>query len=112
MARRSLQWAYIKNLNTITKLIHTLKTLPAYFRAIQDGKKNFELRKHDRLFELGDTLVLQEYQEATDDESFRGYTGKELIFEIGYILTAVQIPNGLKKGYCILGLKERIDLNP
>lgn len=88
-------------------MTHTLKTWPIFFKAIQDGEKNFELRKHDRLFATGDTLVLQEYAPATDEDEFPGYTGEEMTFEIGYILTAVQFPNGLKKDYCILGLKKK-----
>lgn len=85
---------------------HTLKTWPVFFKAVEDGLKPFELRKHDRLFAPGDTIVLQEYNEP-DDQSFGGYTGKELTFEVSYMLTAEQFPNGLKKGYCILGLKEK-----
>lgn len=87
-------------------MTHTLKTWPIFFKAIKEGRKNFELRKHDRLFATGDTLVLQEYK---DDDESPGYTGAEMTFEIGYILTAVQFPNGLKKDYCILGLREKPD---
>lgn len=84
-------------------MTHTLKTWPEYFKAIESGDKNFDLRKADRLFAVGDTLVLQEFD--TD----YGYTGKELIYLISYILregesAAVQ---GIKKGFCILGLKEK-----
>jgi hypothetical protein len=85
-------------------LVHTLKTWPVFFKAVEDGIKPFELRKHDRLFAPGDTLVLQEYNEPEGDIP-GGYTGKELIFEISYMLTDHQFPNGIKKGYCILGLK-------
>lgn len=40
-------------------MIHTLKTHPAMFRAIRDGRKNFEVRKDDRAFQAGDILRLE-----------------------------------------------------
>lgn len=38
---------------------HVLKTHPAMFRAVRDGRKNFEVRKDDRAYQAGDTVVLQ-----------------------------------------------------
>lgn len=38
--------------------VHTLKTHPAYFRAVRDGTKTFEVRKDDRAFQCGDTVIL------------------------------------------------------
>lgn len=40
--------------------IHELKILPEYYKAQVEGKKNFEIRKNDRDYKLGDKLVLQE----------------------------------------------------
>jgi hypothetical protein len=37
---------------------HTLKTHPAVFRAVRDGTKTFEVRKDDRAFQCGDTIML------------------------------------------------------
>lgn len=59
---------------------HYLKTLPRFFLATKLRKKAFELRINDRNFEVGDTIVLQEY--TAED----GYTGAELYREITYIL--------------------------
>ena len=41
--------------------IHELKILPEYFKAQKAGKKNFEIRKNDRDYKVGDKLVLKEY---------------------------------------------------
>lgn len=83
-------------------MTHALKTWPEYFSLIKDDTKTFELRKDDRPFEIGDTVILQEYSPPDT-----GYTGREEERVISYILR--DVPHlGLKKGYCILGLKEKI----
>lgn len=40
---------------------HHLKTLPAFFDAVDRGEKTFEARVNDRGFQTGDVLVLQRY---------------------------------------------------
>lgn len=35
---------------------HELKTRAVYFDAVQRGEKNFEVRKNDREFAVGDVL--------------------------------------------------------
>lgn len=74
------------------------KILPVYFAEAKAGRKMFELRKDDSGYEIGDTLILREW------DGFR-YTGDEVRREITYILR--DVPGyGLEKGYCILSLKE------
>ena len=38
---------------------HILKIWPEYFILIASGEKNFELRKNDRNYKAGDTLILK-----------------------------------------------------
>jgi len=93
---------------------HKLKILPQYFKAVVDGTKPFEIRKNDRGFKIGDTLLLKEYKEGgaiygekennSEVEFDQGYTGQEIIKEVTYILEGSQY--GLEEGYCILGLKD------
>ena len=78
------------------KTEHSLKILPSYFDLVVLRIKNFELRKDDRKYNIGDILVLKEY----DGEN---YTGSFTKREIKYILR--NCPEfGLKKGYVILGI--------
>lgn len=74
---------------------HELKIAPEWYRAHFEGK-NFELRKDDRGYKVGDTLYLQEYADGK-------YTGRNIITTpIRYILR--NCPEyGLMDGYCILG---------
>lgn len=76
--------------------IHELKIIPKYFEDVKANKKNFELRKDDRDFKVGDFITLREYDNGQ-------YTGREIKnIPIGYILRNVP-EYGLKEGYCILG---------
>lgn len=77
---------------------HELKTLPEFFRAVLSGAKTFEARRDDRGFQVGDTLVLQEY-----DPSFERFTGRHLVFTISYILRDAE-QFGVVPGFAILGL--------
>ena len=78
-------------------MIHELKTWPEYFRATYFRLKNFEIRKEDRDFKVGDILDLKEY-----DPIERRYSGRTLRAEVVY-LEGSGFP-GLEKGYCVMGI--------
>lgn len=40
---------------------HVLKVQPPYFDALLDGSKTFEVRRNDRAYQKGDTVVLTAY---------------------------------------------------
>lgn len=76
---------------------HELKVWPEYYKALMSDLKQFELRKNDRDFKVGDELLLREYDPQTAT-----YTGKSLRRWIHYIVK--DVPHfGLMEGYCILG---------
>jgi ASC-1-like (ASCH) protein len=83
---------------------HRLKTIQPYFNEVVDGKKNFEIRKNDRDYQVGDTLLLEEYSTDTSDW---GYTGVIHRKTISYVLKDCQ-QFGLLNGYCVLGLHNYI----
>ena len=87
-------------------MVHELKTLPVYFNAVLEGRKNFEIRKNDRFFQQGDELLLKEWYpddwyEVGEKEC---YTGRFLHRKITYILKGGQY--GIENGYVILGLEK------
>ncbi len=93
--------------------IHELKILPEYFQAILTGDKNFELRKNDRHFKVGDKLILKEHEIGRNKfpKTYPyqtplsiGYTGRKLTKMITYILPGGEY--GLQEGYVILALGE------
>ncbi|MEO6901591.1 MAG: DUF3850 domain-containing protein [Bacteroidia bacterium] len=77
-------------------MTHNLKITPQYFEDIVNGYKTFELRKNDRDYKLGDTLILQEFFNNT-------YTGNEFVCNINYILKNCS-EYGLQEGFVILGI--------
>ena len=78
-------------------MVHRLKTLPIYYSLLKCGFKHFELRKFDRPFVAGDTLILDEW-----DPTF-GFSGSSIKFLITYVLH--NVPDfGLRNGFCILSL--------
>jgi hypothetical protein len=71
---------------------HELKTWPQFFARLVDGSKTFEIRKDDRVFQAGDTLVLREYDPSPDkhdcDEpgcSQNRYSGKTVVKRVGFV---------------------------
>lgn len=73
---------------------HYLKTLPEYFDSAISGAKPFEVRKDDRSFAVGDTLVLQEWKDSV-------YTNRVYRCEVTYILR----DDYCREGYCIMGVR-------
>ena len=50
-------------------MIHALKILPEFFKAMAAGTKSFEVRKNDRPYHTGDYVALNEWNSEQ-------YTGK------------------------------------
>lgn len=76
---------------------HELKILPKWFDDVREGKKNFEIRKADRNFKVGDYLILREWDRGKFTERF-------LIRQIEYIYQG-DGSYGISEEYCILGIK-------
>lgn len=76
--------------------LHELKIYPKYFDAVLDGSKLFEIRKNDRGFQVGDNIVLREWDNIK-------YSGRTIYAEITYILDDKFV--GLADGYVALGIK-------
>jgi len=72
---------------------HELKILPQYFEAVNSGRKNFEIRKNDRDYHVGDKLILKEFN--------GDYTGRECERFVSYIFSGF----GLEEGYVVLSLE-------
>lgn len=76
------------------KKVHDVKLGATFFEDVKTGRKTFELRKNDRGYKEGDTIVLHEYKDGAT-------TGRTITKKIVYMLEDF---TGLEDGYCILGL--------
>ena len=66
---------------------HELKTWPEFFKQTRSGRKKFELRRNDRDFKVGDELLLKEWDPELELGE-EGYTCRELLVRVDYILTS------------------------
>ena len=76
---------------------HKLKTWPEYYSLIKQGIKKFEIRKNDRNFQIGDVLVLMEY-----DNTNSCYTGNNCEVVVDYIFHGGSF--GVQEGFVVMGI--------
>jgi len=83
---------------------HELKTWPKYFDSIWSGKKTFEIRKDDRDFKVGDSLLLREWSPEEHD-----YTGNWIVRLVTHVMRGAETAQfGLQSGYCIMSLSPSV----
>lgn len=78
--------------------VHYLKTWTQFFNDIKSGIKQFEIRKNDRNFEVGDTLILEEFDPVKER-----YTGAWMPKLIIYKLDDARF---IKENFVVLGMKD------
>ena len=76
---------------------HELKTTQPHFDAVADGAKRVEIRWNDRGFEVGDVLILREY-----DATKSALTGRYIEVRVTHILRGFE---GLVKGWVALSFE-------
>lgn len=93
---------------------HDLKCSTEYFDAVASAAKNFEVRRDDRGFQRGDTLVLRRYGMCATIGKMRYLNGDYSVYQtdadtikadITYVLTGGQF--GIEPGYVVLGIAAR-----
>lgn len=77
---------------------HYLKKWPEFFKAVASGFKGFEIRINDRKYEVGDILVLQEW-----DNKKEKYTGNEIEVTVTYIFSGGSF--GVSKDTVVMSIK-------
>jgi hypothetical protein len=81
------------------RMTHELKCDTRFYDAVANGQKNFEVRRADRPFEVGDTLKLQATLHGA-------YVGPYCFRQIVYILSEKDAEEyGVCAGFCVLGLR-------
>lgn len=76
---------------------HKLKIWPLFYVAVINGKKLFEIRKMDRDYQVGDEILLQEFNHQQN-----AFTGRECMVRISYIYKSNDY---LREGYGVLAIR-------
>ncbi|EEL27604.1 hypothetical protein bcere0018_34000 [Bacillus cereus Rock1-15] len=76
-------------------MLHNLKINKEFFSPVVEQIKTFEIRRNDRGFQVGDKIVLNEW-----DNKNKEYTGKKVNGEITYITDYEQ-----KENYVVFSFK-------
>lgn len=77
---------------------HDLKIQKQFYDRIREGSKSFEVRRHDRDFQVGDELIL----DLVDDDGNYVEGCDPIIKRISYILRGGNF--GIDEDYSVLGL--------
>jgi hypothetical protein len=76
---------------------HDLKCHPIPFAAVRSGAKPYEIRHNDRDYEVGDSLLLREWDPTTGL-----YTGAFVLRLVTYMTPSGEW--GLPEDLCVLGI--------
>lgn len=85
---------------------HALKTWPLAFQAIVDGRKHHEVRRDDCNFQLGDELLLREWEDGRQAMNLfaaSGYTGRELRVRVSHVTPGGSW--GLPLDICVMSIE-------
>jgi len=80
---------------------HHLKIAPPWFAAVASGAKTAEVRRDDRGYAVGDTLILREWDGS-------GETGRTCRVLVTHVLRSDDVPHLLPPGVAVLSV-QRLD---
>ena len=78
-------------------MTHDLKILQPYFDAVMSGDKTFEIRRNDREYSVGDSLLLREWSERD------GFSGRQITADVTFLLNGGQF--GIACGHCVMAIR-------
>jgi len=92
---------------------HYLKTWPKFFEPIARGTMPFDVRRNDRDFRAGDTVVMYEYDpDLTTDREGERYTGREVRGIITSLMDATAFEGALGADFVALGIEWTDGIHP
>jgi len=77
---------------------HELKLHPKYFERVSRGEKTFEVRKNDRDYQVGDTVIMREFDPEKGWPDHGSY--ESIVARITYLTTFEQ-----KDGFCVFAFE-------
>ena len=89
-----------QTLNPTQHQNHELRIWPNCFAAVKAGSKPFDVRENDRNFQVGDELLLCEFEPETEQ-----YTGRTTTRWVSYVLQGGVF--GIQPDWCVLGFSDQ-----
>lgn len=85
---------------------HVLKTVEPYFSAVESGIKNFEVRRNDRAYQAGDTLLLVDSEKCgcSNPRCDKRRTPIEKV--VTFVYSGDPRFGGIEPGHVVLGLAD------
>jgi len=77
---------------------HTIKLSDKYYQRVISGQKTFEIRKNDRDYQVGDTLLM--FDPDVNLDMYSDMPSNYIHAKIVYMTTEFQ-----QEGYCVLGIE-------
>jgi hypothetical protein len=90
---------------------HVIKVQPPYMDSLRDGTKTFEVRRNDRAYQAGDTLLLVDHGVCTcsnPDCELRVHQSPSLRFDVTFVYSGdprFDGHGGMQWGYVVLGIR-------
>ena len=83
-------------------MLHKIKLKKQFCDAVNEGKKNFEVRFNDRGYQTGDLIQFLPVNIENDFVSYIEHPVQEKTYEITYVLSG----NGIKENFVVFGIRE------
>lgn len=86
---------------------HTLKTVEPYFSAVLAGEKTFEVRRNDRAYQRGDTLMLMDTSSCDCGSERCDMRRPPIMRTVTFVFAgdpALRDLGGIVPGHVVLGL--------
>ena len=88
---------------------HKLKLSEPYFSAVLSGSKTFEVRRNDRAYQAGDTLVLMDHSRCDCGQDVCARRRPSIRRVVTFVYSGdpnLRDLGGIVPGYVVLGLTE------
>lgn len=83
--------------------VHDLKIWPEQYQKVINGHLSFQYRENDRNYQMGDVLILSEWNPKMNE-----FTGRKIGARVKYVfdeMTSGDVPVHIAPGFCVMSIK-------
>jgi len=82
--------------------VHDLKIWPEQYQKVVNGHLSFQYRENDRNYQMGDVLILNEWNPKKNE-----FTGRKMCARVKYVFDEMNhgdVPVIIMPGYCVMSI--------